>query len=36
MTTDNTVLSRGSYKESQRISDILSKESTGGDRKSVV
>ena len=30
MTTDNTVLSRGSYKESQRISEILSKESTGG------
>ena len=30
MSSENTILSRGSYKESQRISEILSKESTGG------
>lgn len=28
--TSNTVLSRGTYRESQRVSEILSKESTGG------
>ncbi|MDO4898036.1 MAG: Na+/H+ antiporter NhaA [Rothia sp. (in: high G+C Gram-positive bacteria)] len=30
MTSDKTVLARGSYKETKRISDILSQESTGG------
>lgn len=30
MSSENTVLSRGSYRESQRVSEILSKESTGG------